>query len=255
MKKQLILTLAALSLASAAKAQSLLSDEQRSMAIEQEQQALGEPVKNEILGATSRITSGQSTWITVYNMFGSIRDVGCVAAQHAIDFKGYYGPLFYKMRAEVKSGPNCGGATLFDDSLTFSGGGTMYIDGNDKAGFSLVKGVRSEQRPEEQNLGAQMNSTLTLANATKSPAWMTVYNTFGSIRDAICLMPGEVRQLGGYYTDIIGFDVRAEVMPVGSQNCSGPKVADVRRDLGLHYNQAALVQQGSTFGIQKGMGQ
>lgn len=144
MKTQLLaLTILIASLATGApsKAEELSANELREIAIQHETDALhGQSGMGEGHLIINQNTSGQSGWVTIYNMFGDIRDSGCVKQNNVIEFGDYWGPLFYKVRVEMKERADCGGRTLFDDSVTFSGGGTTYIRGDSTHGFELIKG-------------------------------------------------------------------------------------------------------------------
>lgn len=70
---------------------------------------------NGYLGVQNLTT--KTVWVTIYNdTLDSIRDVGCVSPNDSIAFGGYMGFFNYRIRVEVKDGPNCSGKTLFDKS-------------------------------------------------------------------------------------------------------------------------------------------
>ena len=70
---------------------------------------------NGYLGLMNR--TSKTVWVTVYNdTLDSIRDYGCVNPGDSVAYGGYMGFFNYRIRVEVKSGPNCSGDTLFDKS-------------------------------------------------------------------------------------------------------------------------------------------
>lgn len=78
--------------------------------------------RNPYPGLTDVVTTnayggGKSIWITIYNMWKTQHlDYGCVAPAAARSWaSGNYGAGgVYYVRAEVKAGANCGGATICD---------------------------------------------------------------------------------------------------------------------------------------------
>jgi hypothetical protein len=73
------------------------------------------------LEATNGVNNGKSVWVTIYNVFDSIRDSGCVQPGERRGWDDYYDMHFaYRMRFEVKDGVNCSGNTIYDSSAGIS---------------------------------------------------------------------------------------------------------------------------------------
>jgi hypothetical protein len=78
-----------------------------------------------VLGAATVATTnsygdGKSIWITIYDLGKTSHlDWGCVSSAAERDWRSgtYLYGSFYHVRAEVKAGPNCGGATICDTTV------------------------------------------------------------------------------------------------------------------------------------------
>jgi hypothetical protein len=68
---------------------------------------------------TNSYGGGKSIWITIYDLFKLWHlDYGCVGSAAAGSWQGgHYGASIYYVRAEVKAGPSCGGATVCDTTV------------------------------------------------------------------------------------------------------------------------------------------
>jgi hypothetical protein len=183
----------------------------------------------------------RSTWLTVYNIFGSIRDSGCVNPGETKSFGGYYGPVAFKVRGEVTEGPNCGGKIIADIDKS------VVVSINMGADLSVEESIQHSYYLEQHKLGsssdeampaasaseiedAQANeyapnsfATITTRNHADKPMWVTIYNYFGSIRDSGCVNPGQVHDWTNYYGPL-GFKVRAQVTE--GANCAGKVIWD-----------------------------
>jgi hypothetical protein len=68
---------------------------------------------NEIQAANGEMS--KYDWVTIYNAVGRISDVACIPPGRGQRFGGYGGPIPFRVRFQVMDGPQCYGATLFDD--------------------------------------------------------------------------------------------------------------------------------------------
>lgn len=82
----------------------------------------GENVSNGSMVLHNDLPAGMSAWVTIYNGFRQIRDVGCVNAGSQISFDGYYSPMLFGMRTEVANGLNCNGQKVGDLETNKVGG-------------------------------------------------------------------------------------------------------------------------------------
>lgn len=174
------------------------------------------------------VTTGASAWVTIYNTFGSIRDVGCVNAGEKRTWTGYYPPLSYKVRAEIAPAGNCQGGKIGDISKWLG----KTADGEAARLVSYKIGDRTEYTLDTYSAGKPTNvklpgSSISVLNGveTGASAWITIYNVFDSIRDVGCVNAGELKTWGGYYPPFV-FKVRAEI--IAGKDCRGAKVADIK---------------------------
>ncbi|WII72355.1 hypothetical protein QJS83_00555 [Bdellovibrio sp. 22V] len=196
--------------------------------------------------AQNRASNGRSVWVTMYNMFGSVREARCLRDGQDTTFSGYYPPLEYYIRAEVKENLDCSGGNLDDIETKVEPTRGVYAkvlsypDGGRERYMWRVtmspESVKPRVRPllsEEQvaqvrqdSLQVQGGSTIEAHNALRNgkSVWVTIYNVFQDIRDSGCVQPGERRGWGGYYDYGFAYSVRFEVKD--GPNCSGVTLYD-----------------------------
>lgn len=197
--------------------------------------------------AQNRTSNGKSVWVTMYNMFDSIREARCVRDGDETLFSGYYPPLKYYIRAEVKANADCGGATISDfrdevdlyrgvyaKVLSYNDGGrTGYMwritmSPNAIAPVKEVPQVTKEtyEKVEQMGLKTKGGSTLEAHNGLTNgkSVWVTIYNFFGSNRDHGCVQAGAKQGWSDYYDMGLSYSMRFEVK--SGPNCSGDTIYD-----------------------------
>jgi len=181
-------------------------------------------------GATIAIKNNtqKTAWMTIYNTFGSIRDSGCVQPGQEIQFHNYYGPLAYKVRAEVTAAAGCAGAIIADIStaggVSINAGLDVSIEQGASGSYYLEKHKFAGAPEAAADKVSAPSATIRTKDNTNYSMWITVYNYFGSIRDSGCVKPGDVRDWTNYWGPL-GFKVRAEVTK--NLDCGGDKLADL----------------------------
>ena len=171
--------------------------------------------------------TGHSMWVTIYNTFDSIRDSGCVKEGEERVFTGYYNPMTFRFRAEVTKDVNCGGPKVDDLSLNFAmpfkGDGTAIQLMNGDRGFYLAQ--HSSRQAQ-----AQAHDEIQVQNKSDRSAWVTIYNTFESIRDVGCVKANDQISFSGYKGPL-PFKIRVEVKE--NVNCGGNTVFDASGTVSL----------------------
>jgi hypothetical protein len=217
--------------------------------------------------AQNRASNGRSVWMTMYNMFGSVREARCVRDGDQTLFEGYMPPLRYYIRAEVKEYTNCGGATLADleseveptrgvyaKLLSYpDGGGDAYmwrVTMSPEARPHVQPELTQEQRAqlEQDSFNAKAGSTIEAHNALRNgkTVWVTIYNVFDSIRDYGCLQPGEKHGWDGYNDFGFAYRVRFEVKD--GANCSG----NTSHDTSVYLNDISGTKGARIMNITEG---
>lgn len=203
--------------------------------------------------------TGRSMWVTMYNMFDSIRETACIKPGQDFMFTGYYPPLSYYIRGEIKENLDCSGATLYDTnrkSVEPTRGQyakmVSYPDGG-RTGYEWIislspigraqaakeralqqaqqvnqPAIPSEEMMDSPNGGARIQAHNALKNGKS--VWVTIYNGFDSIRDYGCVQPGEKATWDGYYDFGLAYKVRFEVK--SGANCSGNTDVDTWAGIG-----------------------
>ncbi len=173
--------------------------------------------------------TGHSMWVTIYNTFDSIRDSGCVKEGEERVFTGYYNPMTFRFRAEVTKDVNCGGPKVDDLSLNFAmpfnGDGTAIQLMNGDRGFYLAQ--KSSRQAQVQ---AQAHDEIQVQNKSDRSAWVTIYNTFESIRDVGCVKANDQIAFSGYKGPL-PFKIRVEAKE--NVNCGGNTVFDASGTVSL----------------------
>ncbi len=198
--------------------------------------------------AQNRVSNGKSVWVTMYNMFDSVREARCVRDGDETLFSGYYPPLKYYIRAEVKENVDCGGRTISDfrDEVDLYRGAyakvLSYNDGG-RTGYmwrismgpnaqppvkQAIPQVTQEtyEQAEQMGLKVKGGSTLEAHNGLSNgkSVWVTIYNFFGSNRDHGCVQPGQRQGWDNYYDMGLAYSMRFEVK--NGANCSGDTIYD-----------------------------
>lgn len=212
----------------------------------QPQQLGQEPPPWSVL-AQNRTSNGKSVWVTMYNMFDSVREARCVKDGDETLFEGYYPPLKYYIRAEVKENVDCGGRTISDfrnevdlyrgayaKVISYNDGGReaymwrITMGPNAQPPVKVVPSVTKATFEKAEQLGIQAKggSKMEAQNGLNNgkTVWVTIYNFFGSIRDSGCVQPGEKRAWDDYYDMGLAYGMRFEVK--SGANCSGDTIYD-----------------------------
>lgn len=223
--------------------------------------------------AQNRVSNGKSVWVTMYNMFDSVREARCVRDGDETLFSGYYPPLKYYIRAEVKANVDCGGATIRDfrnEVDLFRGAYAKVISYNDQGRedymWKISMGPNAAaptqavvpqftkevfEKAEQIGLQSKGGSTLEAQNGlTDKTVWVTIYNFFGSIRDSGCVQPGQKRGWDNYYDMGLAYSMRFEVK--NGVNCSGDTIYD--NGLGIsdiHGTKGGLITREAVRGQEK----
>lgn len=178
--------------------------------------------------------TGRSMWVTMYNMFDSIRETACIKPGQDYMFTGYYPPLSYYIRGEIKENLDCTGATLYDTnrkSVEPTRGQyakmVSYQDGS-RTGYEWIISLSPIGRAQAENSGARIQAHNALKNGKS--VWVTIYNGFDSIRDYGCVQPGEKATWDGYHDFGLAYQVRFEVK--SGPNCSGNTDVDTWAGIG-----------------------
>ena len=208
----------------------------------------GEPSPHSFL-VQNKVGTGRSAWVTVYNMFGSIREAACVRDGQERPFENYMQPLTYMLRAEIKSNVDCSGQTIGDvysDSytptvglyakiLSYPSGGrddymwrvTMSPNAKHREAPILGKDNPTQEPISSEAPQSPGGQQIAVHNAVRTgkTVWATIYNGFGSIRDSGCVQVGQEKLFSGYIDFGMYWKVRLEVKD--GPNCSGATIRDI----------------------------